>query len=59
MKPINRNELQYLLDHGVKLGEYIHLSHSNRHKYYVVENPKVLELLEKSKVRQDKNIVVD
>ena len=46
MRQINRSELKYLLDRGFKIGQYIHLSHSNKHKYYATESPKVLEALE-------------
>lgn len=46
MRQINKAELKYLLDKGFKIGQYIHLSHSNKHKYYATESPKVLEALD-------------
>ena len=46
MRQINRKELKYLLDQGFKIGQYIHLTHSNKHKYYATESPKVLEALD-------------
>ena len=45
MKLINQGEMKYLIDCGFKVGEHIHATHSNKHKYYATESPKVLEAL--------------
>lgn len=44
---IDQKTFKYLLNNGCVVGENIHLTHSNKHKYYATECRKVLALLEK------------
>ena len=46
MRLINKTEFEYLIKRGCKVGDHVHVTHSNRHKYYATESPKVLKLLE-------------
>lgn len=49
---IDKAEAAYLLANGCKMGDYVHISHSNKHKYYATESPKVLSLLEEFKLKE-------